>query len=946
MTKKTKKIVKPVIILAVAICLVLVFTSVPQVKSFFGGVAYVPAESLAGTAAATVDRTKPFVLMTVSPTEVHPGDKMTVSVTYDTKTTSSRSIKSYIAPVDGSSLLATVGGNVLGFMLGVIVNKDVGAQVTGGITTVSLGSGRGSVIFGKTWGTKAATAADTVSDVYPIQLLSFYKDKPLDVTNPGIASKTVYVGAIMEHKLNDGKDTIVSDAETKSRTPVVISNTVAIDADKDGAVNEGNKINLTIKKVGNFSDFGGFDGLVQGSATIYTIPGDDKLTDESHPKEKNVSGNSYVYVVPAFSDLPDPIQTDSISGSLTKTFKIMAAYAFKEEADSKGVHTKLKVSTTETFTVTVPKPTLSISANPTNVASGGMSTLSWSSDSMSSCQVLVYSGKNVTKTVSSSMKGAVLVKPDQTTDYTFKCTGDDKKTYLAQATVYVGTSDIGLLHPHNDGKNGEERGHECNPSGTTITNQENVVQYLTNPSSDPYCNISSYEFSVVPVCAAFVDGGSPFLFSKAGLVGNMEKENDKYTGIKILPMSSCSSAGSVTPPLQNTYSGARPSLVGPLNPNYHPTTPTINLPPNLNNTTPAPGNTTPTASGLPAVPANPTGSCVANANGVYTATFSWSKPTSGSVPAKYTGLIDDLANDFKACSPTNTPNAGDKCLSTLQSSPYTFSAQAGHTYNAIVYSQDASGNSNWTPASATIKCSAGVSTPAVTPSALPSAPSNPVGYCLPNGSGGYNGYFAWSAPTSGPAPAKYSAIIDDTSNGFVACSPTNTPNAGDKCLTAPASNPYYFNGVVGHTYNAIAYSQDANGNSNWTPTSITFTCSPVTATPSNGGPVASAPLTTAPTNPIGSCVANTDGTYSASFSWTAPTSAAPTGYTGGVRGLSPAIPWSNNCPSVNAGNYCINQAGTTFNFRGAAGQSYSAWVYAMNGVTSNWQSAYTTIVCR
>ena len=253
-----------------------------------------------------------------------------------------------------------------------------------------------------------------------------------------------------------------------------------------------------------------------------------------------------------------------------------------------------------------------------------------------------------------------------------------------------------------------------------------------------------------------------------------------------------------------------------------------------------------TSGELPPPPTNPVGSCVANVDGTYTVKFSWDKPAlppPAIYSGLYSGLIDDLTNDFKACSPTNIPNPGDMCLKNPLYSPISFAGQAGHSYNAIVYSVNVSGASNWIPAQANIVCPKATTPstttpptvtpptviPVVTPATLPPAPTNPVGSCKANADGTYTASFGWTNPTGLPTPTSYSGLIDDLSNDFKPCTPTSTPNVGDQCVRSPMSNPYTFTAQAGHRYNTVVYSLDAKGASNWVPAQTTITCATATA---------------------------------------------------------------------------------------------------------------------
>jgi len=167
---------------------------------------------------------------------------------------------------------------------------------------------------------------------------------------------------------------------------------------------------------------------------------------------------------------------------------------------------------------------------------------------------------------------------------------------------------------------------------------------------------------------------------------------------------------------------------------------------------------------LPQAATNPLGVCVANDDGTYTATFSWSDPTDGPAPAQYSSIIDDLSNNFKPCSPTNTPYDGDYCLTAPQTSPITFSAKAGDSYNAIVYSQDADGNSNWIPAQSSFSC--------------PGAQSQ----CLNNIPDGAVECYPSSEPSDNTTPWAYTYSCSQDSNVCQYTCPDDSEWNGNSCV--------------------------------------------------------------------------------------------------------------------------------------------------------------------
>lgn len=88
-------------------------------------------------------------------------------------------------------------------------------------------------------------------------------------------------------------------------------------------------------------------------------------------------------------------------------------------------------------TSTVPNPTITLTANPTNISAGNSSNLQWTATNSDSIVIRDGIGGLVTK--QTSLTGSVSVSPGSTTTYTgtaYKAS----KTAVAQATVTVGTS--------------------------------------------------------------------------------------------------------------------------------------------------------------------------------------------------------------------------------------------------------------------------------------------------------------------------------------------------------------------------------------------------------------------------------------------------------------------------------------------------------------------------
>ena len=78
-----------------------------------------------------------------------------------------------------------------------------------------------------------------------------------------------------------------------------------------------------------------------------------------------------------------------------------------------------------------PAPTVAFSANPTSIASGKVSTMTWSSTNATSCTAA--GGWSGTKATS----GTLVVSPTSTTTYTLTCTGSGGTSPAASTTVAV-----------------------------------------------------------------------------------------------------------------------------------------------------------------------------------------------------------------------------------------------------------------------------------------------------------------------------------------------------------------------------------------------------------------------------------------------------------------------------------------------------------------------------
>jgi hypothetical protein len=120
------------------------------------------------------------------------------------------------------------------------------------------------------------------------------------------------------------------------------------------------------------------------------------------------------------------------SGSTT-TSALTASMTYTLTCSGAGGTTPAAASTTVTVTSTPPAPTVNLTANPTSVASGGTSTLTWSSTNATSCTA--SAGWSGTKATSGSTTTGALTA---TTSYTLTCSGAGGTTpAAATATVTV-----------------------------------------------------------------------------------------------------------------------------------------------------------------------------------------------------------------------------------------------------------------------------------------------------------------------------------------------------------------------------------------------------------------------------------------------------------------------------------------------------------------------------
>src|SRR4029450_4330476 len=89
-----------------------------------------------------------------------------------------------------------------------------------------------------------------------------------------------------------------------------------------------------------------------------------------------------------------------------------------------------------TVVTVIPKPSMTLSAAPTSIASGQSSTLTWSATNATSC--------SAAWTASTATAGSQSVKPTATTTYTINCTGAGGTT-AASTTVSINTSVSNLI---------------------------------------------------------------------------------------------------------------------------------------------------------------------------------------------------------------------------------------------------------------------------------------------------------------------------------------------------------------------------------------------------------------------------------------------------------------------------------------------------------------------
>ena len=120
--------------------------------------------------------------------------------------------------------------------------------------------------------------------------------------------------------------------------------------------------------------------------------------------------------------------TEPISGSTSVSPASTTTYTLS----CTGSGGSARASATVTVTAT-PAPTVTLTANPTQIASGGNSTLSWTSTNASTCTA--GGGWSGTKPTS----GSASVAPANTTNYVLSCTGIGGSTQTA-ASVTVTTA--------------------------------------------------------------------------------------------------------------------------------------------------------------------------------------------------------------------------------------------------------------------------------------------------------------------------------------------------------------------------------------------------------------------------------------------------------------------------------------------------------------------------
>jgi hypothetical protein len=137
-------------------------------------------------------------------------------------------------------------------------------------------------------------------------------------------------------------------------------------------------------------------------------------------------------------------------------------------------------SANQTVQVTIlPAPVVSLTANPTSVASGGSSTLTWSSTNATSCTASV--GWTGAKTLSGTQStGALTV----TTSYTLTCTGTGGTT-AATATVTVGATS-GIFPLHVDPTKRYLVDAQGNPFFMNGDTPWDLVTQLTDAEADQY----------------------------------------------------------------------------------------------------------------------------------------------------------------------------------------------------------------------------------------------------------------------------------------------------------------------------------------------------------------------------------------------------------------------------------------------------------------------------
>lgn len=282
------------------------------------------------------------------------------------------------------------------------------------------------------------------------------------------------------------------------------------------------------------------DGLAQSSCSATT----DKTVNICSPASGATVG-SPVQFLAAARDNEHPVTfmalyVDTIRKATSSTASLSASVALTAGGHTAIVRawdsTGFFFSSTENFTVgTVnPGPTVTISANPTQISSGQSSTLTVTAQNAT--QVVVTNNVDNSSTTMASSGGTLTVSPTQTTTYKATASGANGTSASATATVTVATSGsitavnhiifmlqenrsfdsyFGMLNPYRKahGWNIGDDGHEYDVDGiddklSTITNVDDEGQAfnlfhatstcLDDMSSawlESYGDISRYDFT-------------------------------------------------------------------------------------------------------------------------------------------------------------------------------------------------------------------------------------------------------------------------------------------------------------------------------------------------------------------------------------------------------------------------------------------------------------------